>query len=86
MRKMRPRTVNGDACSDSVPSTVTPPSVEFFSGLLVLVVVSSSSRGRLPPGLQNCFLGRCRPFSALGAGSKPSLAVSTLISFRCVRP
>ena len=85
-KSRRVDTVNRDACSGSVPSTVTPPSVEFFSGLFVLVVVFSSSRGRPPPGLRNCFLGHCRPFSALGAGPKPSLAVSTLISFRRVRP
>ena len=66
--QMRPRTVNRDACSGSVPSTLTPPSVEFSSGLLVLVVVFSSSRGRPPPGLQKCLLGRCGPFSAFKGG------------------
>ena len=53
--QMRTQTVNRDACSGLVPSTLTAPSVEFFSGLLVLVVVFSSSRGRPPPGLRKLF-------------------------------
>ena len=81
--QMRHRTVNRDACSGWVPSTLTPPSVELFSGLLVLIVEFRSSQGRPPPGLRRCFLGRRGPFSALGAGSKTFLTVSTQISSWC---
>ena len=37
--QMRPQAVKRDACSGLVPSTLTTQSVEFLSGLLVLMVV-----------------------------------------------
>ena len=68
--RMRPRIGNKDACSGSVSSTLTLASVDFFSGLLVLMAEFRTSRGRPPPGLRRCLLGLRRPFSAVGAGSK----------------
>ena len=47
----RPQNVNRLACSLRILSTLTLPSVKFFSSLLILMVEFNSSRGRPPPGL-----------------------------------
>ena len=61
----RPRTMNKLGHSGSVDSKLTPPIVEFSSGLVWLVEYNSC-RGRPPPGLQKCLLGRGMSLFTLG--------------------